>query len=171
MANKKEIALWVAFNLGHSFKQNMQVVRMSEDSLQELQIRHVCLPGSGFTMLQKNETTIQDYLKYYHVQVWGCPYCGKLYWYTEEVGQVLGDEAVMLRKQKKLLEMNGYSTQQIPNQSFYNVVMTEPDITVQGVDWGMEQDQDLSDFDTSDANNDELEDQTNELDKLNDINW
>lgn len=175
MATKKEIALWAAFNMGHIFRQNMQVVKMNEDSIQELQIRHICLPGQGLNMLQRTETMLQDYLKYYHILLWGCPHCGKLYWYIEEVGQVLGEEAIMLRRQKKILEMNGYATQQIPNQSFYNVVMTEPDMsstildTQNSTNWLEEDTQTIDDID--DKQEDIDEDTSNELDKFNDIDW
>lgn len=127
MATAKETALWGAFNLGHPFKQNMQVVKMSEDSLMVEHVRHVCVQSKGFTYLKHFETVIQDFLKYQKVDVWGCPHCGKLYWYTQEYGQVLGEQAVMLRQYKKMLEMNGYSTQVIPNQAYYNVVMQGDD--------------------------------------------
>lgn len=130
MASKKEIALFAAFNLGHVFKQNMQVIRMSEDSLHEEYIRHTCIQSKGFIHLTHYQTVVQDFLKYYQVDVWGCPNCGKLYWYTQEIGQVIGEQAVMLRQYKKIIEDQGYTINQIPPASFYNVIM-------QGNDEGM----------------------------------
>lgn len=163
MATQKEIALWGAFNLGHTFKNNMQVVKMDSGSIQEPTVRHTCVQAKGFIQLPHFQTCIQDYLKYYRVDLWGCPHCGKLYWYTQEIGQVIGEQAVALRAQRNLARAQGYDIIQIPRQEFYNTVMTFDDVP------------DLQAYNVLqeelESNQDDYDEPDSDLDKLNNFTW
>lgn len=164
MATQKEIALWGAYNLGHVFKQNMQVVKVPDDSIGFALIRHVCVQARGFTMLPKSETIIQDYLKYIQVHLWGCPHCGKLYWYTQLIDTLVGEQAVMLRNYKRMLNEQGYDINMIPPQTYYNIHMVSEDAP-QLTNDAFNQES----YDEHDETDDYAE--PSELDKFNNISW
>lgn len=131
MATQKEIALFGAFSLGCTFSNGMKIVHMPPESILEQSVKHVCLGLRGFSYLTYQETIVQDHLTFYLVRVWSCPYCGKLYWHTQENQKMYGEQALMWTRQKKFIELNGFDTRMIPPESFYAVLMYE-DTDTQG---------------------------------------
>lgn len=125
MATQKEIALFGAFTLGCTFKSGMKTVHMPPENINEIGIKHVCLDLKGFSYLNPIETVVQDGLIYYSVRIWSCPYCGKMYWFVQEISRLFGEQAVMLKNQKKMLEMQGFDTRMIPPESYYSVLMSD----------------------------------------------